>query len=616
MTWIHTAQGTSGRAGDPAPHDEPAGHEEGNTSVTITEDAKKKRRGERLERGATLVTAAIASAVAAQGMYVFFHDELHMPGPLLVMCFSFIELMVVTSAMRARRSQLDTGSAGVDGIAMWVLTIMSGILAATHADSVGVLLLRLLAPLIAAWGWERSMALERRQLTGRTGGINWRWSPTRLLVRWGIADPTDRTTAEIAVERRLADLARAADAVRLARTTGRSGRRERQMIGRLHRAIDKATDDGLVLGEPAIRERLRAHLEGRFSAYTLPEYVPVTNWAAPGGPVLDPGPGGGGGGGIDIDDELARLVGAAEPPVSAEHSATLTPALAEHFAEQQSTPAVPEQVLRSAATEHLAEQRSTATDQSAEHELSSLRSTPPATEHPVEQLPASGHVALRSTPAPEQSNQSLALEQPAATVPADAEAGRSTLVEHAPGGLLDSSGAVAAEVGQGEQPEPSASGAATEQSAGQSAERVAPFPSSPGGRAAAAPEPVKSAPAPEQKPSRAARTEHRAERAPEQQGARRTAPQRAARAAAPERAEQPAEQFAGRAEKVRRAARSRLPVERIAQVLARHDETGDGAARIARDLGMGFETCEKLLAADAQLHAEHADGKVLRLHRG
>lgn len=249
--------------------------------MTTIEDEDKRKRGAAIERAATLFTAAIASAVAAQGMYVFFNEALGMPVPLLVLCFSFIELMVVTSAMRARRSQIDTGSAGVDGIAMWVLTIMSGVLAATHAEDTGTLLLRLMAPLIAAWGWERSMKLERRQLTGHTGGLNWRWSPQRLLVRWGIADPTDRSTAEIAVERRLADLARAADNVRLVRSTGGGARRQRRTVMALHRAIDKAADDGLVLGEPGIRERLREHLEGRFSAYTLPDYTPRTDWSIP-----------------------------------------------------------------------------------------------------------------------------------------------------------------------------------------------------------------------------------------------------------------------------------------------------------------------------------------------
>uniref|UniRef100_UPI002455843B hypothetical protein n=1 Tax=Nocardia farcinica TaxID=37329 RepID=UPI002455843B len=283
----------------------------------------KDQRSAKIERSVTLFTAGIASVVAAQGMYVMFSESLHMHPALQALCFAFIELMVVASAMRARRSQIDTGSAGVDGIAMWVLTILSGVLAASHAtNDVGLLVLRLAAPLVAAWGWERSMALERRQLTGRAGGMNWRWTPQRLLVKWGIADPTDRTVAEVAVERRLADLALAADAVRIARING-GGRAERKAMQRLHRAIDKAADDGVVLGEDSVRDRLAEHLEGRFSAYTLPDYRPVTDWAdhtarAP-RPTLDT---------IESDPAVRAEIAALEREVERELTARATAPLA------------------------------------------------------------------------------------------------------------------------------------------------------------------------------------------------------------------------------------------------------------------------------------------------
>lgn len=276
------------------------------------------------ERAVTLFTAGIASIVAAQGMYVMFSESLHMHPALQALCFAFIELMVVASAMRARRSQIDTGSAGVDGIAMWVLTILSGVLAASHAtEDVGLLVLRLAAPLVAAWGWERSMALERRQLTGRAGGMTLRWTPQRLLVKWGIADPTDRTVAEVAVERRLADLALAADAVRIARINGSGGRAERKAMQRLHRAIDKATADGIALGKESVRAQLAEHLEGRFSAYTLPNYRPVTDWAEFRGqaarPTLDT---------IESDPAVRAEIAALEREVERELTARATAPLA------------------------------------------------------------------------------------------------------------------------------------------------------------------------------------------------------------------------------------------------------------------------------------------------
>ncbi|WP_223273942.1 hypothetical protein [Nocardia cerradoensis] len=79
------------------------------------------------------------------------------------------------------------------------------------------------------------------------------------------------------------------------------------MVQRLHRAIDKAADDGVVLGEPEIRARLREHLEGRFAAYTLPKYRPITDWSNP--EAID-APARDNGDAIDpraIDDQLAEF---------------------------------------------------------------------------------------------------------------------------------------------------------------------------------------------------------------------------------------------------------------------------------------------------------------------
>ncbi|MFI6574003.1 hypothetical protein [Nocardia fluminea] len=88
----------------------------------------------------------------------------------------------------------------------------------------------------------------------------------------------DRNADEL-IERHLIDIARAADAVRLARATTRR-RRELRAMRRLHRTVDRAAADGVLLGEKSARDRLAVHLEGRFSAHSLPDYVPRTSWAA------------------------------------------------------------------------------------------------------------------------------------------------------------------------------------------------------------------------------------------------------------------------------------------------------------------------------------------------
>ncbi|MBY8859573.1 hypothetical protein K7711_24110 [Nocardia sp. CA2R105] len=202
-----------------------------------------RRRGLTGEQAGTLLAAAIATGVSAQGMWVFFDKSLHLTLSLRIMFFAFLEIMVLTSALRARSAQQVSGSAGIDGVAMWVLTCLSAVLAATDADNAGTVLIRLSAPLVAAWGWERSMALERRR-SGALGGINWRITPERMLIRLGIADPTDRTADEAARQRRLIDVALAADHARTLRETGAGSRRINRARRHLQRVMRRAVEDG------------------------------------------------------------------------------------------------------------------------------------------------------------------------------------------------------------------------------------------------------------------------------------------------------------------------------------------------------------------------------------
>ncbi|MEU7633858.1 helix-turn-helix domain-containing protein [Nocardia sp. NPDC049220] len=200
-------------------------------------------RGVTGEQAGTLMAAGIATGVSTQGMWVFFDESLHLTLSLRIMFFAFLEIMVLTSALRARTAQRQGGSAGVDGIAMWVLTCLSAILAATDADNLGTLLVRLTAPLVAAWGWERSMALER-QRSGNLSGVNWRITPERILIRLGLADPTDRTASEAAAQRRLIDVALAADYARTLREAGARPWRINRAKQKLQKSMRRAIEDG------------------------------------------------------------------------------------------------------------------------------------------------------------------------------------------------------------------------------------------------------------------------------------------------------------------------------------------------------------------------------------
>lgn len=224
----------------------------------------------------TVIAAGIATCVAAQGMWQFFGDVLGFSGPLRVLTFAFIEVSVITSAVRARASMRENHSAGVDGVAVWVLTCLSATLSSLDAKSFGETILRLTAPLVAAWLWERGMALERRRITGRSG-INWRFTPERILVRLGLADPTDRTADEVDAQRRLMRLALAAKHARTVRAA-RGARAQRKAMGKLDRAMERAVEYGGLDTDRSRQDMLLAQLGLLYNATTLLDVTPEAPW--------------------------------------------------------------------------------------------------------------------------------------------------------------------------------------------------------------------------------------------------------------------------------------------------------------------------------------------------
>src|SRR5260370_33178620 len=95
-------------------------------------------------------------------MWQVVSDALHLPVWLQVGVFAFAEIAIVTSAIRARRTLIDTGSTGVDGPAVWALAGLSAALSALDARHPVEGLLRLAAPMVAAWLGERGLAPQRR----------------------------------------------------------------------------------------------------------------------------------------------------------------------------------------------------------------------------------------------------------------------------------------------------------------------------------------------------------------------------------------------------------------------------------------------------------------------
>ncbi|GEA87687.1 helix-turn-helix domain-containing protein [Cellulomonas cellasea] len=242
----------------------------------------------RARQHATVVAslaAVVPTLLAAQGMASVAMDVLGFTLVAAVGLAGFLELALVSSALLARASALAGRPGGADAAAVWAVSAVSGLLAGTHefvgpeVDGVrswesdpSTLLaagVRVVAPLVAAWLWERVLTAARRE-------------------------HADRTLVEVRRDRRLLAVARAALVVRRLEESGHAqGRRirwARRRLDRAHvaalRAVPPGADLPTVLAAVGAVDLLpTATGLGRFpgsGAHALPvETAPPAGWRAP-----------------------------------------------------------------------------------------------------------------------------------------------------------------------------------------------------------------------------------------------------------------------------------------------------------------------------------------------
>lgn len=195
----------------------------------------------RARRQATVVAAVgavVPTILAAQGMTYLAIDVLGFPVAAAVALAGFLELALVSSALLARAAALAGRPGGADAVAVWVVSGTSGLLAGVHElvvttpagsawsvepGSVLAAAVRVVAPLVAAWLWERVLQAAR-------------------------AEQAQRTLVEVRRDRRLLDVARAALLVRRLDAAGRSSSRR---AARARRRLDRAHVAALRVAPPA-----------------------------------------------------------------------------------------------------------------------------------------------------------------------------------------------------------------------------------------------------------------------------------------------------------------------------------------------------------------------------
>ncbi|WP_433329859.1 hypothetical protein [Spirillospora sp. CA-294931] len=239
----------------------------------------------RTSRG-DLAAAAIATVVSAEGMWESF-GTMGVAVPLRIATFAFLEIAVVQSARRAKRAMQEPPfSAGVDGIAMWVFTGLSVLLSVAHEatatdPNLVVILIRLTAPPVAAWNWKRNMALEQRRHRRErrdNNRIHWRISLERVAVRFGLAEPTERTPGQVDEHRRITRLVGAAIRLRTYRRRRVLKWRRRLAARRLDRAMAEVLEHTDYARSQTLQEALMVELGAMVHTGGLADLNPPAPW--------------------------------------------------------------------------------------------------------------------------------------------------------------------------------------------------------------------------------------------------------------------------------------------------------------------------------------------------
>jgi hypothetical protein len=245
---------------------------------TLAPDRSPARRAQSLSLRAAAATAVVPTALAAQGMVMVGRDALGLQLAFAVALAAFLELALISSALLARSAAMAGRPAGADAAAVWVFSAVSGVFSAAHEligpldpatgqrgwqhDSLSLLAagVRIAAPLVAAWLWERVLVSARRAAASRSA-------------------------AQIRADRRLLAFARAAQNLR---RLLRSHTASEHQVRRARRRFDHR-HVALLRRVPATDPKLRAAIQKWLTELSCADTL-YLDWTPPGAQNLSDTP--------------------------------------------------------------------------------------------------------------------------------------------------------------------------------------------------------------------------------------------------------------------------------------------------------------------------------------
>ncbi|MFE4515401.1 DUF2637 domain-containing protein [Kitasatospora sp. NPDC056783] len=125
-------------------------------------------RGRRIEDMSTMLVAAVAAYLSANGLRRVGEHLMHLASPADFLPFVGLDLAAMVCGRRARRSARAGNGPGVSGLLFWSLAAVSAFFSASEADSILGAALRAVWPLLAAVLWEIGSLEERRAARAAT----------------------------------------------------------------------------------------------------------------------------------------------------------------------------------------------------------------------------------------------------------------------------------------------------------------------------------------------------------------------------------------------------------------------------------------------------------------
>lgn len=186
-----------------------------------------------------LLAVILATAFSADGMWAVARKSLHLSIPVALVLFAMFEVVMLSQALLAKHKLANDVKANVARHVnfVWTLAALSGVVACLNSANAAEIVLRLVAPSVAAAIWWMNLTADG--VARQPDAITWRITPRRVLVRLGVVEPGERDVIAVDRERRIA--AMTVTAHRLHHGTRFAGFRASKL-----RRLALAADDSMV----------------------------------------------------------------------------------------------------------------------------------------------------------------------------------------------------------------------------------------------------------------------------------------------------------------------------------------------------------------------------------